>query len=78
MLIKNSEALERLEKVQTLIGDKTGTLTEGRPSVIRIIIAEGFDEGEVLPLAAAVERASEHPLPLAVVAAATGQRIAIL
>ena len=68
VLIKNAEALERLEKVETLIVDKTGTLTEGKPSVTRIVTAEGVEEGEVLRLAAAVERASEHPLALAVVA----------
>jgi Cu+-exporting ATPase len=77
VLIKNAEALERLEKVGTLIVDKTGTLTEGKPSVTRIVTAEGFDEAEVLRLAAAVERASEHPLALAVVAAATDRGVAI-
>jgi Cu+-exporting ATPase len=77
VLIKNAEALERLEKVETLIVDKTGTLTEGKPSVTRIVTAEGVEEGEVLRLAAAVERASEHPLALAVVAAATGRGISI-
>jgi len=77
VLIKNAEALERLEKVETLIVDKTGTLTEGKPSVIRIVTAEGFDEAEVLRLAAAVERASEHPLALAVVAAATARGVTI-
>ena len=77
VLIKNAEALERLEKVGTLIVDKTGTLTEGKPAVTRIIAGEGLDEAEVLRLAAAVERASEHPLALAVVAAATDQGIVI-
>ena len=77
VLIKNAEALERLEKVDTLIVDKTGTLTEGKPSVTRIVTAEGADEAEVLRLAAAVERASEHPLALAVVAAAEERGIAI-
>jgi len=77
VLIKNAEALERLEKVQTLIVDKTGTLTEGKPSVTRIVAGEGLDETEVLRLAAAVERASEHPLALAVVAAATDRGIVI-
>jgi len=77
VLIRNAEALERLEKVQTLIVDKTGTLTEGRPAVTRIVAGEGLDETEVLRLAAAVERASEHPLALAVVAAATELGIAI-
>ncbi|MCJ8157236.1 heavy metal translocating P-type ATPase [Sphingomonas sp. LaA6.9] len=77
VLIKNAEALERMEKVDTLVVDKTGTLTEGRPSVTRIVAAEGFEEGEVLRLSAGVERASEHPLALAVVAAATDRKIAI-
>lgn len=70
VLIKNAEALERLEKVDTLVVDKTGTLTEGRPSVTRIVTVEGFDEQEVLRFSAAVERASEHPLALAIVNAA--------
>ena len=77
VLIKNAEALERLEKVGTLIVDKTGTLTEGKPSVTQIVTAQGVEEAEVLRLAAAVERASEHPLALAVVAAATARGIAI-
>ena len=70
VLIKNAEALERLEKVDTLVVDKTGTLTEGRPSVTQIVPAAGFDENELLRLAAGVERASEHPLSLAIVEAA--------
>ncbi len=70
VLIRSAEALERLEKVDTLVVDKTGTLTEGRPSVTMIIPAEGFAEDEVLRLAAGVERASEHPLARALVAAA--------
>jgi Cu+-exporting ATPase len=77
VLIKNAEALELLEKVDTLVVDKTGTLTEGKPSVTRIIAAPGFDESEILRLAAAVERASEHPLALAIVAAAQKQGIAV-
>ncbi|NUR16228.1 MAG: heavy metal translocating P-type ATPase [Dermatophilaceae bacterium] len=71
VLIKNAEALERLEKVDTLVVDKTGTLTEGRPSVTHVSPADGADGNEVLRLAAAVERVSEHPLGLAVVRAAT-------
>ena len=70
VLIKNAEALERMEKVDTLVVDKTGTLTEGRPSVTAIVPADGVDADEVLRLAAGVERASEHPLALAVVEAA--------
>jgi Cu+-exporting ATPase len=68
VLIKNAEALERLEKVTTLLVDKTGTLTEGRPAVTRIVPAPGYTEKEVLRLSASVERASEHPLALAIVA----------
>ena len=70
VLIKNAEALERMEKVDTIIVDKTGTLTEGRPAVTAIVPAEGFTEDEALRLAASVERASEHPLALAIVRAA--------
>ncbi|MGZ9098070.1 MAG: heavy metal translocating P-type ATPase [Brevundimonas sp.] len=77
VLIKNAEALERLEKVDTLVVDKTGTLTEGRPAVVRIIAAEGFNESELLRLAAGVERASEHPLALAIVNAANDRKITI-
>jgi Cu+-exporting ATPase len=70
VLIKNAEALERLEKVDTLIVDKTGTLTEGRPAVTAIRPAPGFDEAEVLRLAASLERGSEHPLADAILRAA--------
>ena len=70
VLIKNAVALERMEKVDTLVIDKTGTLTEGKPKVTAIVPAVGFDEGEVLRLAASLERASEHPLADAIVAAA--------
>ncbi|MFK8253139.1 heavy metal translocating P-type ATPase [Ancylobacter terrae] len=70
VLIRNAEALERLEKVDTLVVDKTGTLTEGKPSVVAIETAEGIDEAALLRLAAAVERPSEHPLAQAVVQAA--------
>jgi len=76
VLIKNAEALERLEKVDTLVVDKTGTLTEGRPSVTEVIPAEGFSGDEALRLAAGVERASEHPLARAVVAAAAAKGLA--
>jgi Cu+-exporting ATPase len=71
VLIKNAEALELLEKVDTLVVDKTGTLTQGQPAVTQIVPARGVDQGDLLRLTAAVERASEHPLGLAVVAAAT-------
>ncbi|WP_156839122.1 heavy metal translocating P-type ATPase [Novosphingobium aquimarinum] len=77
VLIKNAEALERLEKVDTLVVDKTGTLTEGKPSVTRIVPAGGFDADELLRLASGVERASEHPLALAIVAAAEAKGISI-
>jgi Cu+-exporting ATPase len=70
VLIKNAEALERMEKIDTLVVDKTGTLTEGEPKVVAVIPAEGFEEGQVLRLAASLEKASEHPLALAIVAAA--------
>ena len=70
VLIKNAEALERMEKVDTLVIDKTGTLTEGKPAVTAIAPAQGFDESEVLRLAASVERASEHPLARAIVTSA--------
>jgi P-type Cu+ transporter len=70
VLIKNAEALEHMEKVDTLVIDKTGTLTEGKPAVTAIVPAGGFREAEVLRLAASVERASEHPLAAAIVRAA--------
>jgi Cu+-exporting ATPase len=70
VLIKNAESLERMEKVDTLVVDKTGTLTEGKPKVVAILAAAGFDENEILRLAASVERASEHPLAAAIVRAA--------
>jgi P-type Cu+ transporter len=73
VLIKNAEALERMEKVDTLVVDKTGTLTEGKPKVVAVVPAPGFAEKDVLRLAAGVERASEHPLARAVVDAA-GER----
>ncbi len=75
VLIRNAEALERMEKVDTLVVDKTGTLTEGRPKVVAIVPAHGFVENEVLRFAASVERASEHPLAQAIVAAAAERGI---
>ncbi len=77
VLIKNAEALELLEKVDTLVVDKTGTLTEGRPSVTRVVASPGSDDEEVLRLAAGVERASEHPLARAVVVAAEEAGLAV-
>ena len=75
VLIKNAEALEHMEKVDTLVIDKTGTLTEGHPAVTGIVPAAGFDETQVLRLAAAVERASEHPLALAIVEAGKARQL---
>jgi P-type Cu+ transporter len=75
VLIKNAEALERMEKVDTLVVDKTGTLTEGKPKMVAIVPAKGLDENEVLRLAASVERASEHPLARAIVDAAAERNI---
>ena len=70
VLIKNAEALEVLEKVDTLVVDKTGTLTEGQPRLTSVVVASGGDEGELVRLAASLERASEHPLAAAIVAGA--------
>ncbi len=75
ILVKNAEALERLEKVDTLVVDKTGTLTEGKPSVTAIVPAGGFGEDEILRLAAGVERASDHPLARAIVDAAEARKL---
>jgi Cu+-exporting ATPase len=77
ILIKNAEALERLEKADALIFDKTGTLTEGRPRVTRIVTADGANEDELLRLAASVERASEHPLGHAIVTAAEERKLVL-
>jgi len=73
VLIRDAAALETLAKADTLALDKTGTLTEGRPKVVRIAAASGFDESELLRLAASLERGSEHPLAAAIVQAA-GER----
>jgi len=78
VLIKNAEALERMEKVNTLVVDKTGTLTEGRPAVTDIVLTDPtVDETELVRLAAGVERASEHPLARAIVEAATTRGLTI-
>jgi Cu+-exporting ATPase len=77
VLIKNAEALERMEKVDTLVVDKTGTLTEGKPAVTFLRPAAGFDENELLRLVASVERESEHPLAQAIVRAAEQRGIAL-
>jgi Cu+-exporting ATPase len=75
VLIKNAQALERMERVDTLVVDKTGTLTEGRPKVVAVVPTQEFAEHDVLRLAASVERASEHPLATAIVAAAAERKI---
>jgi len=77
VLIKSAEALERMEKVNTLVVDKTGTLTEGKPRVTAIVPAAGLSESEILPLAASLERSSEHPLAAAIVAAARNRNASI-
>ena len=66
ILIRDAEALERLERIDTIVIDKTGTLTEGKPKVVGIIPADGFEENQLLRLAASVERGSEHPLAQAI------------
>jgi Cu+-exporting ATPase len=77
VLVKNAEALELMEKVDTLIVDKTGTLTAGKPRLTAVAPAAGHDEASVLALAAALERSSEHPLAAAIVAGAAERRIAV-
>jgi Cu+-exporting ATPase len=77
VLIRNAEALERMEKVDTLVIDKTGTLTEGKPVVTAVAVADGFTENDVLRLAASVESASEHPLATAIVIAAKNRNLAL-
>jgi len=77
VLIRNAEALERLEKIDTLVIDKTGTLTEGKPRVVAVVPADGFDEGSILSLAASLERSSEHPLAGAILAAARERQLAM-
>jgi len=77
VLIRNAEALERLEKVDTLVVDKTGTLTEGKPKVVALRPAQGISEDELLKLAASLERGSEHPLAAAIVRAATDRNLAL-
>jgi Cu+-exporting ATPase len=77
VLFRDAEALERLRTVDTLIVDKTGTLTEGRPAFDRAIAARGFDADEVLRLAASLDRPSEHPLAAAIVAGATAKQLAL-
>ena len=77
VLIKSADALERMEKVDTLVVDKTGTLTEGKPKVTAIVPAAGLSESEILTLAASLERSSEHPLGAAIVSAALARNVSI-
>ncbi len=77
VLIKNAEALEIMEKVDTLVVDKTGTLTEGKPKLVSIVSAEGFNDDENLLAAASLERASEHPLAEAIVRGAEERNISL-
>ena len=77
VLIKNAEALERLEKVDTLVVDKTGTLTEGKPRLIDVLPVDGFDAKDFLRLAASLEQNSEHPLAAAIVNGAKKQKIVL-
>jgi len=77
VLIKNAEALERFEKVDTLVIDKTGTLTEGKSRVTAVVAAAGFDESAVLSFASSLEKSSEHPLAGAILAAAAQRTLAL-
>jgi P-type Cu+ transporter len=77
VLVKNAEALEVLGKVDTLVIDKTGTLTEGKPRVTRVVAAPGVEESEVLRVAATLERASEHPLAAAILSAAEERHLTL-
>ena len=77
VLIKNAEALERFEKVDTLVVDKTGTLTEGKPKVVAVRVFGGVAENELIRIAASLEHGSEHPLAAAIVEAATERKIAL-
>jgi Cu+-exporting ATPase len=77
VLIKNAEALERMEKIDTIVVDKTGTVTEGKPKVTAVVAAAGFDTTEVLRIAASVEQASEHPLANAIVAEAKDRALTL-
>ncbi len=76
VLFKNAEAIEVMKKVDTLVVDKTGTLTEGKPKLIEVVPAQGFDEQEVLYHASTIEKGSEHPLAAAIVKGATERGIA--
>src|SRR5436309_15440533 len=76
VLVKQAEALEVLERVDTLVVDKTGTLTEGKPRLVSLEVVPGLDEHQVLALAAGLERASEHPLAAAIVEGARARGLA--
>jgi Cu+-exporting ATPase len=78
ILIRNAEALEIFEKVDTLVVDKTGTLTEGKPRLTEVIPAEGFNETELLQWVASLEKASEHPLAAAILAGARDKSVELL
>lgn len=78
VLIKNAESLEIMEKVDTLVVDKTGTLTEGKPKLMLVQAVQGFDETEILRLAASIERASEHPLAEAIVQGAEDRGVELV
>ena len=77
VLVKNAEALEHLEKVTTLVVDKTGTLTEGKPQLVDVLPGDGFDAKEFLSLAASLEQNSEHPLAAAIVLGAKDQKLTL-
>jgi Cu+-exporting ATPase len=78
ILIRNAEALEVFEKVNTLVVDKTGTLTEGKPRLTTVVALQGFDEAGVLQMVASLEQASEHPLAAAIIAGAKAQKLEFL
>lgn len=75
VLIKNAESLERMEKIDTLVIDKTGTLTEGKPKLVKIVAAQGYNEDQILGISASLEQGSEHPLALAIVNAAKDKNL---
>ena len=77
VLVRNAEALELMEKVDTLVVDKTGTLTEGKPKLVGVTPLPGFDADELLRLAASLERGSEHPLAAAIVKGAEERGLAL-
>ena len=78
VLIKNAESLEVMEQIDTLVVDKTGTLTEGKPGLVSIIVAEGYDENTILKLGASLEQGSEHPLGTAIVNGAKEKNISLI